>query len=170
MKKVNLVYFQHDLRIHDHPGLTAASQHGLPIIGVYLFNPIELENTAFGFQRMGLFRLQFLYESLRDLKDNLAKLNIPLFVFNRETTLAANVLKSAYEIHAIYAAVEPGRDEQVLLKAFQFELSVTTLVLHHDKALISPSDYPWLLKQLPGRFTDARIKIEASIHVRPLIS
>ncbi len=169
MKKVSLVYFQHDLRLHDHPGLTASRQRGLPIIGVYLCNQLELQSTIFGFQKMGNYRQQFLYESLSELKQNLATLNIPLLVLNRDPQSAANLLKTKYDIASIDAAVEPGIEEQNLLKTFQLALGVSSLYLHHDKPLLSPLDYPWLLKTLPGRFTDARMKIESAIKVMPLL-
>ncbi|MEY3431812.1 MAG: hypothetical protein RIS53_710 [Bacillota bacterium] len=168
MKKVSLVYFQHDLRIHDHPGLTAASQKGLPIIGVYLLNQLEWKKTKYGLTKMGAYRQQFLFESLAVLKQNLASLNIPLLVFTREPKVAANQITLAFEIDAIYAAIEPGREEQNLLKAFQLELGVKKIFFTHDKPLLSPANYPWLLSQLPGRFTDARMKIESSIHINPI--
>jgi deoxyribodipyrimidine photolyase len=56
MKKVSLVYFQHDLRIHDHPSLTFASQRELPIIGVYLLNQLDQQKTKWGFEKIGPYR------------------------------------------------------------------------------------------------------------------
>jgi len=170
MKKVSLVYFQHDLRIHDHPGLTFASQRGLPIIGVYLLNPLEQQKSRWGFQKIGPYRQQFLFESLSVLKNNLAKLHIPLLVWTRDTQSAANQLKANYEIDTIYAAIEPGSEERNLLKAFQNALGVTNVLMHHDKPLLSPAIYPWLLSHLPGRFTDARMKVESSISINPMYS
>lgn len=170
MKKVNLVYFQHDLRIHDHPGLSQAKKSGLPIVGVYLLNPIELQSTKWGFLKMGPHRQQFLYESLITLKQNLSRLHIPFFVFTEGEKIAAKHLLEHYEIDAIYAAIEPGRDEQILFQSFQKALGVKKVWLSHDKPLLSPEHYPWLLTQLPGRFTDARMKIESLINVRPILS
>jgi deoxyribodipyrimidine photo-lyase len=40
-----------------------------------------------------------------------------------------------------------------------------SITLVHDKPLVSPSHYPWLLTNLPKRFTDARLRIEASIQM-----
>ncbi len=168
MNKVSVVYFQHDLRVHDHPSLTMASQRGLPIIGIYLLNPLEQKKTRSGFQKMGPYRQQFLFESLSVLKNNLAKLHIPLLVWNRDTQSAANQLKANYDIDAIYAAIEPGSEESNLLKAFQNALGVTNVLMHHDKPLLSPTHYPWLLTHLPGRFTDARMKVESSISINPM--
>lgn len=167
MNKVNLIYFQHDLRIHDHPGLTLASQQGLPLLGVYLLNPIDLHATAWGFQKMGLYRQQFLYESLVVLKKNLATLHIPLLVFTREPQLAGQWIKTHYDVDTIYAAIEPGIEEQTLLKSFHSELGKVKVILTHDKPLVSPTHYPWLLTHLPGRFTDARMKIETTINILP---
>lgn len=168
MKKVSLVYFQHDLRIHDHPSLTFASQRELPIIGVYLLNQLDQQKTKWGFEKIGPYRQQFLYESLSVLKKNLSTLHIPLLVFTRDETLAAKHLKTNYDIEAIYAAIEPGSEEQRLLKSFQTALGIQKIFMHHDKPLLSPANYPWLLTQLPGRFTDARMKIESSIKINPI--
>ncbi len=169
MKKVSLVYFQHDLRIHDHPGLSQAKKSGLPIVGVYLLNSTELQNTKWGFLKMGPHRQQFLFESLITLKQNLSQLHIPFFVFTKDEKIAAKHLQEHYEIDAIYAAIEPGREEQNLFQSFQKALGIKKVLLSHDKPLLSPEHYPWLLTQLPGRFTDARIKIESLINVQPIL-
>ncbi|MEN9819909.1 MAG: hypothetical protein RL379_687, partial [Bacillota bacterium] len=121
-----------------------------------------------GFQKMGNYRQQFLFESLSVLKNNLAKLHIPLLVWTRDTQSAANKLKANYDIDAIYAAIEPGSEERNLLKSFQIALGVTNVLMHHDKPLLSPTHYPWLLTNLPGRFTDARMKVESSISINPM--
>lgn len=169
MKQVNFIFFQHDLRIHDHPGLTAASQHGLPMIGIYLLNPLDLKKTKYDFQKMGPYRLQFLIESLLNLKHNLAKLHIPLLIFTRGPVLAAKHLRQTYVVDSIFAAIEPGKEEKNLLDEFQKELGSKHQFFYHDKPLLSPQHYPWLISHLPNRFTDARIKIESQIQVASIL-
>lgn len=164
MKKVSLVYFQHDLRIRDHRGLSLASKSGYPIIAVYLMNPIDGEPTRWGFVKMGVYRRTFLSESLIALKKNLASLHIPLMVF-KDAVVAANSIKLTYQVEGMYAAIEPGSEEQALARQLQSGLGLRTINTYHDKPLLSPDHYPWLLTALPGRFTDARLKIESSIKV-----
>jgi deoxyribodipyrimidine photo-lyase len=48
-------------------------------------------------------------------------------------------------------------------------LNVANLHVFWNQSLLHPEDYPFLMNGLPGRFTDARIRIELSSKVRPLL-
>lgn len=47
---VEMVWFRNDLRLHDHPGITAAEQSDEPWIGVYVF-PERLYDAWLGVER-----------------------------------------------------------------------------------------------------------------------
>ncbi|MGA0876054.1 MAG: DASH family cryptochrome [Bacilli bacterium] len=169
MKTVNLVYFQHDLRIEDHPGLTLAQQQALPIVGLYILPPEDLKETQWGFKKIGRYRFRFLIESLKDLKTQLANVGIPLLVFHASSEQVATKLLTEFSIQHVFHAFEPGLEEQTQTKALLTALGKPKVTVSHDKPLLSPKAYPWLLTQLPPRYTDARMKIEAKIIVQPLL-
>jgi deoxyribodipyrimidine photo-lyase len=162
-QQVSLVYFQHDLRIDDQLSLIEAKKQGLPIIGVYLFPILTLSKTKWGLTQSGAYRLRFLWDSLIDLKKNLSQLNIPLCVF-QDNHLHASMF-SPMIVNQVYCAAEPGSEEILLRKKLLTVLGQPALTLVHDKPIVSPTHYPWLLTDLPKRFTDARLRIEASIQV-----
>ena len=163
--KVSVVYFQHDLRIDDQLSLIQAKKQGLPIVGVYLFPMQSLKKTTWAFTQSGRYRQRFLWDSLIDLKKNLRSLNIPLYVFQDDHIHAA--MLSAFIVDHVYCSEEPGSEEISLRNQFLNVLGRPTLTMIHDKPLVSPTHYPWLLTNLPKRFTDARLRIEASIQLLP---
>jgi deoxyribodipyrimidine photo-lyase len=160
---VSVVLFQHDLRIDDQLSLAKAIKQGLPVIGVYLYPANTDKPTAWGFHPSGPFRHQFLWESLQDLKKNLLSLNIPMYVW-MEDHLQPEMFSSLHVEH-VFAAVEPGDEEKLRMQYLIKTLGNPTLTLVHDKPLCSPLTYPWLLTNLPQRFTDARIEIEKNIRI-----
>ena len=161
--KVSVVYFQHDLRIDDQLSLIQAKKKGLPIVGIYLFSMQSLQQTKWAFTQSGQYRQRFLWDSLIDLKKNLRALNIPLYVF-QDDHMNASML-SPFIVDHVYCEEEPGSEEISLRNQFLSTLGHPPFTLVHDKPLVSPTHYPWLLTNLPKRFTDARLRIEASIQV-----
>ena len=165
---VNIVYFQHDLRIHDHPGLTAASKLNQPIIGLYA-NWEEDTISQFGFSKQSSLRKNVKHEALAVLKKSLAALNIPLFVFSSLDAPSLKILVDTIHVHTWLTSLEPGSEEKnkenKLIQLFQ----PTVTKRFASKPLLHPNDYPFLVNALPKRFTDARLLIEKSIQVRPLL-
>ena len=161
--QVSIVLFQHDLRIDDQLSLSKAMKQGLPIVGVYLYPSNDLKPTTWGFNQSGPFRQQFLWESLIDLKKNLLRLDIPLYVWLDDHVESS--IFSSFEVVHVFAAVEPGEEEKNRLQHMLNILGNPKVTLVHDKPICSPITYPWLLTNLPKRFTDARIAIEKHIRI-----
>ena len=59
------------MRIHDNEALFNAANSKLPVIGIYVFDDTEFRKTGFGFDSMASHRLNFILETLEDLKKNL---------------------------------------------------------------------------------------------------
>ena len=77
----NLVWFRNDLRVQDNNSLFLATKNSKKVIGAYCLDPRQFELNKHGFKKTEKFRAKFLLETLRDLKNNLADLNIPFFIF-----------------------------------------------------------------------------------------
>jgi deoxyribodipyrimidine photo-lyase len=166
--QVQVVYFQHDLRIMDQGCLAAAQTTGLPIIGIYLFSKAQLEPSTYGFSPMGPYRFKFLWDSLQNLKTNLATYHIPFYLFDETSPIQA-LFATHYDVVRVFASVEPGSEELALRNHLLTQLGQPPLTLIHDKSLLHPDLYPWLISDLPRRYTDARIRIEATIRIQPLL-
>jgi len=76
-----LVWFKNDLRTLDNQSLSLATELCTKVIGVYCLDPKLFQNNKYGFKKIDKFRAKFLIESLQELKYNLSKYNIPLFVY-----------------------------------------------------------------------------------------
>lgn len=95
-----LVWFRRDLRIHDHPALTAAVSSG-PAVGLFVLDPRLLSARTVGERR-----IRFLLESLAELQRSLSERGIPLLV--REGPPEEEVLEAVRRTRA--SAVHVSRE------------------------------------------------------------
>ena len=79
--KTGLVWFRNNLRVNDNISLKKAVDENQKIIAVYFFDPKYFEKANFGFKKTEKFRAQFLIETITNLKQNLANLNITLLTY-----------------------------------------------------------------------------------------
>lgn len=70
-----VVWFKHDLRSTDHPGLTRAIASRRPVIAFFCFDPAILSD-----QRTTLWSPRVVHGAIRSLRTRLAGLNVPLVV------------------------------------------------------------------------------------------
>jgi hypothetical protein len=64
MKKIGVVIFTSDLRLHDNKTLIEAIKENEGIIPLFCWDEVLMNETQFGFTRMGNFRRAFLQKSL----------------------------------------------------------------------------------------------------------
>ena len=109
--KRTLVWFKTDLRLHDNETLVHAIAHSDDILPVYCIDPRQFEINAFGFQKTGKFRAQFLLESLADLDKNLRALGSGLLVVKGLPEEALLALVKEYSIQKVVAKKEVAYEE-----------------------------------------------------------
>ncbi len=163
----NLIWFRNDLRIIDNHSLNEASK-GKKVIAVYCFDPRYFEQDDFGFKRTEKYRAKFLIETVAELKENLTKLNITLFVFHDFPEMVLPNLIEKYKIDTIFLQKEWTHDENLVFKKVKKNLpSALTYVESYDQFLFHPTDIPFQdLNALPEVFTNFRKKIEKHCQVR----
>ncbi|XP_051142313.1 blue-light photoreceptor PHR2-like [Andrographis paniculata] len=71
VRRVAVVWFRNDLRIHDNECLTTANNECLSVLPVYCFDPRDYGKSSSGFDKTGPYRATFLIESVSDLRKNL---------------------------------------------------------------------------------------------------
>jgi deoxyribodipyrimidine photo-lyase len=133
-----------DLRIHDNRALHAASQRakdaGKPLITIYVNC-----NDAFNFHGVSPARLDFIYENLRLMQEELKKLDIPLVFLDAEkrATIAQTAADYITEhgVTHVFANYEYEHDE--MSRDVQFmELASAKKVffveLRHDQTIVEP--------------------------------
>ncbi len=98
MRDIHLVWFKRDLRIRDHPALTAAAAHG-PVLCLYIYEP-DLLNAP----DHDAMHLAFVNECLDDLEQSLAERSVVLHRRTGEVAVVFAALQSE-----LAALPEPAR-------------------------------------------------------------
>ncbi|WP_424001939.1 DASH family cryptochrome [Maribacter sp. IgM3_T14_3] len=165
----NLIWFRNDLRVRDNSSLVEAMK-GNKVIGFYCFESSFFETDEFGFKRTEKYRAKFLLETLQQLKQELEKLNIPLFVYHGNSADYLPNLIENHSIDTIFLQKEWTRDELLILndikKKIPFEVKFNEV---YDQFLYHPDDIPFNdFKSIPDVFTNFRKKCEAVSKVRPI--
>jgi deoxyribodipyrimidine photo-lyase len=159
---MNIYWFQNDLRTFDMPILSKALERGT-VIGIYIFDPSFFKLNTFGIVKKDQFYLNHVYDALVELKFELEKLNIPLYIFKSTIAEAIHTLKQHVVIDAIYAEYLLGYEEE---KSYHFiqKLGIS-LIQQNIHSLYTVEDIPYNIKHLPDIFTVFRKKIEEKPYI-----
>ncbi|NQX92888.1 MAG: deoxyribodipyrimidine photo-lyase, partial [Flavobacteriales bacterium] len=113
---VAVVWLKRDLRTLDHLPFKRAIESGMPVIAIYLFEPILLE------AKMHLPRhWNFVQEALDDMSERLEKAKIPLLRVNQDFQDAFDLLSRWVNIKEVHSYQETGigvtfeRDKEALV-------------------------------------------------------
>ncbi|MFY7651828.1 MAG: deoxyribodipyrimidine photo-lyase/cryptochrome family protein [Chitinophagaceae bacterium] len=114
-QNVSVVWFKKDLRFTDHEPLQKAIKDGLPIILLYVFEPINIQSPD-----ADLRHNRFIWESIQQLKQHSYNgLPTPINVFYGNILDVFNFLQTIYCIKNVFSHQEIGnnttytRDKQV---------------------------------------------------------
>lgn len=152
-----LFWFRNDLRLTDNPGLLAACAAHKAVLPVYILDERLLRPDRWGFVRLGPFRLQFLLESLTDLKDDLKEKGSDLYFKVGIPEEEVAHLAKAHQCEAVYASKEYTHEE---LKAASKISKSMPLHLYHSALLVEPEATPFGIDKVPDIFTQFRKKVE----------
>ncbi len=100
---INLIWLKRDLRLRDHAPLAAAALARLPVLIAYWFEPNLLQSPESDVRHW-----RFVQESLSDLRAQLAKRRIPLYVFHAEVLPVLQQLSDHFTIQNIFSHQETG--------------------------------------------------------------
>jgi deoxyribodipyrimidine photo-lyase len=164
-----LVWYRNDLRLHDHIPLSNAAKQGATVIPVYCFDPRSFRETAFGLQKTGAFRAQFLLESVADLRSRLQSIGSDLIVRQGQPEDIIPALVEQYQITAIHYHTEVTAEEKLVETNLRSRLKVPCRATW-GHTLYSPDELPFSIKELPELFTAFRKQVEAETGVEPSIA
>ncbi len=134
-----VVWLRNDLRVYDNPALFRAAENKQGVLAVYFICRHMLEAHS-----VAPVRIDFIRRHLLKIKSDLAKLNIPLVIFNVTST---NEIMSNFEkivtqhgvqelfLNAEYPLDEFNRDKLV---AETLRQSGVTVKRFHDRVIIPP--------------------------------
>ena len=103
--KIAVVWFKRDLRTTDHLALKLALKSGLPVCGVYLFEPSLLKHELYSERHH-----RFICQSIAHVKSGLEAYGIPFFTFENNAEVSFSMLAEHYEIQEVFGHAETGID------------------------------------------------------------
>ena len=166
-QKINgLVWFRNNLRVEDNRSLTNAISNSDKVIGFINIDPRNFISTKYGFKKTEKFRAKFFLESVKELKNQLEKLNISLVVTHDYLDKSIPHIIEQYEIEKVFLQSEWTRDE--LLEESYFPKNID-LVKDFDQFLYSPKDVKTLYDNIPRGFSNFRKKCEKYLSVDNII-
>jgi len=170
--KTALVWFKNDLRVADNASLYNAVKNCDRVISVYCFDPKLFAKDQFGFKKTERYRAKFLLETVQDLKQNLANLNISLLSFEKSPEIALLEIVRKYNITDIYLQKEWTAEETESIKNVKDNLKTEKIdfVETYDQFLFHPNDLPFSIAALPYVFTDFRKKCERNCKVKNTVN
>lgn len=101
--KTIIVWYRNDLRVHDHPALSAAASEADHVIPVFIFSKPLLHGRHGGSNRN-----RFLLESLEDLKASLKKRGADLIVRTGDAAHELTELAKSTNAEAVYYTADYG--------------------------------------------------------------
>ena len=136
-------WFKQDLRTKDNTALHKASERakrdGVPLIGLYIVSPQDFEAHL-----TSRVRVDFILRTLRILQDDLAQLDIPLYVetVEKRKKIPFRILElcKQWESNHLYANMEYEVDElrrEALLVRKGVEIGISVNVFH-DTCIVEP--------------------------------
>ncbi|WP_026915246.1 DASH family cryptochrome [Christiangramia portivictoriae] len=166
-----LIWFRNDLRTQDHEGIATATRNHEKVFAVYCFDPRHFEQQDIGYPKTGRFRAKFLIESIGQLRKNLQKLNIPLFVFQDKPEEKIPQLAEEHRIDTIYFQKEWTEEEKKVEQNLKESIQNVEFKDHYQQFLFHPEDIPYdSFERIPKVFTEFRKKCEKYSEVRELLS
>jgi deoxyribodipyrimidine photo-lyase len=167
-----LIWYRHDLRLHDHEPMAQALQQKAQIIPVYCFDPRQFAMTSFGFPKTGVFRAQFLLESVADLRNSLIQRGSNLLIRWGYPEEIIPSLARDLKISAVHFQGEVTSEELAVEAALETALSQINVKVNRfwGATLYHPADLPFAISQVPELFTKFRQSVEKNAAVREIIS
>lgn len=169
--KYQIVWFTTNLRVHDNAVLYHALQTKKPVIAVFCFDPRHFEKTVFNFKKTERYRAKFLIETVSNLRENLAQLNVPLLIYQDRPEQILPELAKKYNSTKIYHQREFTAEEIEVINAVTIQLNnEVKLISVYDQFLFHPEDIRLKSTEIPHVFTQFRKHVEKTCTVRHCVN
>ena len=165
-ENTSLIWFRNNLRVHDNNSIKKAVENHTKVIAVYFFDPKLFQMDKFGFQKTAKYRAKFLLETIIELKNNLADLNITLLTYFKSPEDEIHKICDAFEIKKVYTQKEWTKEEEYTNNLIKNTLSNEIhLIEEYDQFLYNPDTVSKDFSKIPDVFTIFRKKLEKTVEV-----
>ena len=167
-KDTGLVWFRNNLRVNDNISLFKATQNHNKVIAVFFFDPKLFEKDKFGFRKTEKFRAKFLIETVKDLKQNLADLNITLLTYFDNPENRIYKLCEEFFVDTIYTQKEWTFEEANTNNRIKESIPNSLHIIDdYDQFLYHPEKVTNDFSRIPDVFSIFRKKAEKYVEVLP---
>jgi deoxyribodipyrimidine photo-lyase len=152
-----IYWFRNDLRLSDNPALAQACLSANKLFPVY-FHQTDGELNAYGFERVGVHRKNFLRQSLDDLKAQLQDLGSNLFEFSgRVNEVLPQLVQSlgARAVHCEQIEAPEELEQLALLRDMGIDIQECW-----QSSMLDPQYFPFEIQKMPDIFTQFRRAVE----------
>ena len=164
-----IVWFRNDLRLHDNEALQDAMRNADEVIPIYVIDERTFKGkTSFGFPKTGKFRLQFILESLEDLRQNLRHRGSDLYVrMGKPEEIVAEIAQQA-KTSWVFCNRERTAEELQVQDTLEKNLWSIGQELRYcrGKMLYHTADLPFPVNHTPDTFSQYRKEVERITPVR----
>ena len=166
-----LIWFRNNLRTQDNSSLKKAIDNHKKVIAIFFFDPKNFKKEIFGFKKTEKFRAKFLIETITDLKENLAKLNITLLTYFDAPENKISFLVDEFSVDAIYTQKEWTTEEVETNNLIKSTLDESiNFIEDYDQFLYHPETVSKNFEKIPNVFTGFRKKLEKYVEILPEIN
>ncbi|HIX53620.1 MAG TPA: deoxyribodipyrimidine photo-lyase [Candidatus Sphingobacterium stercoripullorum] len=167
-KRVILVWFRNDLRLHDNEMLSEVEERASIVIPVYIFDKRYFSTNKYGNKNTGVLRAEFLRQSVKALRKDLQAMDSDLLVYHGFPEDILPRLAVKYEVDQVYhhrevAQRETTISELVETALWQYEIDLKHFIGH---TLYHKEDLPFSVREIPEAFANFRKEIERESFVR----
>lgn len=170
-KRLAIVWFRRDLRLHDNQALTEALKHADEILPVYIFDPRKWKGTLAhtGLPKVGSHRAKFVLESVADLRKNLRAKGANLIIRTGLPEEVLPELTTESQASWVFCNRERTDEERRVQNAVEASLWAIGREVYYSrgKLLYYTADLPFPINQTPDIFTQFRKETERITPVRP---
>jgi len=166
-KSTGLIWFTNNLRVRDNNSIELACEKHEQVIAIYVFDKHIFEKNLFGFKKIERYRANFLLETVRDLKEQLAQKNITLLTYFDFPEVVIPKICETHLVKEIFTQKEWTSEEVGTFKKVASKLTdECTITDSYDQFLYHPEDINMDLKSIPAVFTNFRKKVEKYASIR----
>ncbi len=167
MRTTGLFWFQNDLRLHDHPGLSQMQQCD-QLLCVFCVDPAWFRPNGFNGKAMGEKRWHFLQQVLADLSAQLEAIGQHLLIIEAEPVAAISKLIEQYQVSVIGRSRHAGVYENRQWQQLQQQYPECHFNDADTATLFAETDLPFALDDLPATFSQFRKLVEDLPVNRPM--
>jgi len=169
-KRLAIVWFRRDLRLHDNEALNDALKHAEEVLPVYIFDPREWRGTLAntGLPKVGPHRAKFILECVQDLRKNLRKRGSDLLIRIGKPEEVLVELTRETRASWVFCNRERTTEELQVQNAVEAGLWTIGREVYYSrgKLLYYTADLPFPITQTPDTFTQFRKETERITKVR----